>query len=41
LGATLLVSADERPASLEDDEDYIPDLVGMAVIIEVSNFPTV
>lgn len=34
-GATMLVRADDRPASLGEEEDYIPDLVGMDVIIEV------
>ncbi|KAG0567627.1 hypothetical protein KC19_7G149500 [Ceratodon purpureus] len=33
-GATMLVRADDRPASLGEEEDYIPDLVGMDVIIE-------
>lgn len=40
LGATMLVRADERP-SLEDDEEYIPDLVGMSVILQVNNLASV
>ena len=48
-GATMLVRVDDRPASLGDEEDYIPDLIGMDVIIQVrlcfhptglSSFPT-
>lgn len=35
-GATMLVRADERPTSLGEDDDYIPDLVGMDVVLEVS-----
>lgn len=33
-GATMLVRADERPASLGEDDDYIPDLVDMDVVLE-------
>lgn len=33
-GATMLIRADERPVSLEEDEDYIPDLLGMDVVIQ-------
>jgi len=32
----MLVRANERPASLGEDDDYIPDLVGMDVVLEVS-----
>lgn len=31
----MLIRADERPVSLEEDEDYIPDLLGMDVVIQV------
>jgi hypothetical protein len=34
----MLVRADDRPAALGEEEDYIPDLVGMDVIVEVRFF---